>query len=268
MSTTEKFCLKWNDFKGNISTTFGSLREDFDFADVTLACEDGQQVEAHKVILAASSPFFQALLKRNKHDHPLIYMRGMKSEDLFAIVDFLYHGEANIYQDNLDSFLAIADELKLKGLTENTQDSRKEGGQTFVHQKIKDLKANSPSQTTHQEIEIFEKNIFGQNQILHCDYQTTVAVRDHKVSVDLEELDETIKSMIKFGEPMTSGSHAGRKTTICSVCAKEGTLTNIKEHIEVHHIEGISHPCTYCEKTFRSRVALRVHRKSNHTNQL
>ena len=33
---------------------------------------DGHQIEAHKVILAASSPFFQAILKKNKHSHPLI----------------------------------------------------------------------------------------------------------------------------------------------------------------------------------------------------
>ena len=69
---SEKLCLQWNDFKENVNTAFGSLRDDKDFSDVTLACEDGQQVEAHKVILAASSPFFQNLLKRNKHSHPLI----------------------------------------------------------------------------------------------------------------------------------------------------------------------------------------------------
>ena len=43
-------------------------------------------------------------------------MRGFKSEDLVAILDFLYFGEANVYQENLDSFLAIAEELQLKGL--------------------------------------------------------------------------------------------------------------------------------------------------------
>ena len=74
---SEKLCLKWNDFQDNVNTVFGSLREDTEFADVTLACEDGQQIEAHKVILAASSPFFQNLLKRNTHPHPLIYMRGI-----------------------------------------------------------------------------------------------------------------------------------------------------------------------------------------------
>ena len=60
-SMSEKLCLKWNDFHENVNTAFGNLREDTEFADVTLACEDGQQIEAHKVILAASSLFFQNL---------------------------------------------------------------------------------------------------------------------------------------------------------------------------------------------------------------
>ena len=87
---SQKLCLQWNDFKENITASFGILRHDEDFADVTLACEDGKQVEAHKVILACSSPVFQKILTSNKHAHPLLYMRGMKSEDLLAILDFLY----------------------------------------------------------------------------------------------------------------------------------------------------------------------------------
>ena len=46
-------------------------------------------------------------------------MRGVKFEDLAAIVDFLYLGEANINQERIDNFLALAEELKLKGLTGN-----------------------------------------------------------------------------------------------------------------------------------------------------
>ena len=71
----EKLCLQWNDFQDNISSSFGYLRDDHEFTDVTLACEDGQQVEAHKVALISSSSFFLNLLKRNKHPNPLIYMR-------------------------------------------------------------------------------------------------------------------------------------------------------------------------------------------------
>ena len=114
---SEKLCLQWNDFKENINSAFGRLKDDKEFVDVTLACEDGQQMEAHKVILAASSPFFEKILSRNKHPHPLIYLKGFHSKDLLAILDFLYFGEASVFQENLDSFLAIAEELKLTGLT-------------------------------------------------------------------------------------------------------------------------------------------------------
>ena len=84
----EKLCLQWNNFGDNIRSSFGELREDKDFTDVTLACEDGQQVEAHKVVLIASSPFFLNILKRNKHSQPLIYMRGVTSENITAMVNF------------------------------------------------------------------------------------------------------------------------------------------------------------------------------------
>ena len=114
--TSEKFCLKWNDFQHNIISSYQELRKEFDFSDVTLVCEEDHQVETHKIILNACSPFFSTILKRNKHPHPMLYTRGIKSKDLVAVVDFIYHGEANIYQEDLDGFLALAEELLLKGL--------------------------------------------------------------------------------------------------------------------------------------------------------
>ena len=114
---SEKLCLQWNDFKQNVNSAFGSLRNDKDFTNVTLACEDGQEIEAHKVILAASSPFFEKILQKSKHPHPLIYLRGFQSKDFVSILDFLYFGEANVFQEDLDSFLVIAEEIHLKGLT-------------------------------------------------------------------------------------------------------------------------------------------------------
>ena len=80
---------------------------------MTLACDDGKQLYAHKLVLSTSSPFFQNFLNGNKASHPLIYMRGVKSEDLFAIIDFLYLGVTSVFQENLDSFLTIAQENQL-----------------------------------------------------------------------------------------------------------------------------------------------------------
>ena len=113
----EKFCLKWDDFQKNIGSSFRELQLINKFSDVTLVCEEGQQIEAHKIILSACSPFFKSVLWKNKNLHPMVYMRGLKSKDLLAIVDFMYQGETNILQEDLNGFLALANELQLQGLT-------------------------------------------------------------------------------------------------------------------------------------------------------
>ena len=130
MGSPEKFCLKWNDFQTNMSSSFGQMREHQNFSDVTLVCDGEQQIEAHKVILASSSIFLNNLLKQNKHSHPLLYMRGISTIQLNAVVDFIYHGEVNINQDDLDAFLNLAEELQLKGLkSPNVEEKRKKKGQ-------------------------------------------------------------------------------------------------------------------------------------------
>ena len=122
--SSEKFCLRWNDFESNISVAFRELREEQDFFDVTLACDDEDHVEAHRVILSACSPFFRSVLRRTKHAHPLLYLKGVKHADLVSVLNFMYHGEVNVAQEELNSFLAVAEELKVKGLTQQN------GGQT------------------------------------------------------------------------------------------------------------------------------------------
>ena len=116
MQGSEKLCLKWNDFQQNINSTLRGLKSDTDFADVTLVCDDGTQFEAHKFILASSSPFFRGVLKDTKLQHPLIYMRGVSLEDMATLLDFLYFGEANVSHDGVESYLALAEDLKIKGL--------------------------------------------------------------------------------------------------------------------------------------------------------
>ena len=131
MSIGEKFCLKWNDFQENIKASFGKLREGNNFSDVTLVCDDGE-IEAHKMVLSSRSPFFQKLLEKVKHyhQHPLLFMRGLKAVQLTNMVDFIYHGEVSIHQEDLDAFLLLAKEFELKGLTGETNDAGLDNEQT------------------------------------------------------------------------------------------------------------------------------------------
>jgi len=122
MGASEKFCLRWNDFETNISVAFRELREEKDFFDVTLACDDSQ-IQAHKVILSACSPFFRNVLRKNPHQHPLLYLKGVKYKELLSVLNFMYMGEVNVAQEELNSFLAVAEDLRVKGLTQNNSDS-------------------------------------------------------------------------------------------------------------------------------------------------
>ena len=115
MGSDEQYCLRWDDFETNIKNALYELKEEKDFADVTLVCKDAK-VEAHKVIMSAGSTFFQKILKENPHSKPLIYLRGVKYSELNSVLSFVYHGEASIATANLNSFLALAEELEVNGL--------------------------------------------------------------------------------------------------------------------------------------------------------
>ena len=116
--SSEKFCLRWNDFERNISSAFRDIRDEKEFFDITIACDD-EQLQAHKVILSACSPFFRNVLRRNQHQHPLFYLKGVSYRDMEAVLNFMYHGEVNVAQDDLNSFLQVAEDLRVKGKSRN-----------------------------------------------------------------------------------------------------------------------------------------------------
>ena len=251
MDTSEKFCLQWNDFKENIFAAFGDLRNDRELSDVTLACEDGRQVEAHKIILVSSSPFFMELLKKNKHPHPLIYMRGLKSKDLEAVLDFLYHGEANVLQEDLDSFLALAEELKLKGLagpeegakkdnTSNLPKTKKTPAEKKLKREIEKGKSLANSPMPKMEIQTVQ------------DIDTAVSLNSNKIDADMENLDKQIKSMFSRSEARSNNGQGSVAT--CNICGKEGPYKAMPRHIEANHITGVTHACDICGKISRSRM--------------
>ena len=214
----ESLCLQWNDFKENVSSAFGDLRDDKDFTDVTLACEDGQQVEAHKVVLVASSPFFLNILKRNKHPHPLIYMKGVKSENLSAMVDFFYHGEANVFQENLDSFLTLAEELQLKGLrgNQNEKESPEISPQPTKNKNPPKLAKVASKQYSQG---LMNKGASIETGIVQPITETAVALTDHTNNyTDIESLDQQVKSMMTFSE--NADPYGDGRARICKVCGE------------------------------------------------
>ncbi|XP_063707190.1 broad-complex core protein isoform X2 [Culicoides brevitarsis] len=117
MVDTQHFCLRWNNYQSSITSAFENLRDDEDFVDVTLAC-DGRSLKAHRVVLSACSPYFRELLKSTPCKHPVIVLQDVAFTDLHALVEFIYHGEVNVHQRSLSSFLKTAEILRVSGLTQ------------------------------------------------------------------------------------------------------------------------------------------------------
>ena len=125
MGSSEKFCFRWRDFGLNLSHSFAGMRDNNQFFDVTLSTDDDEPytdvLRAHKVILSACSEFFKHALSKESmcaHPNPLIYLKGISAQDLKYALDFIYHGEVSVAQEELDKFLEVAEALKIKGLVQ------------------------------------------------------------------------------------------------------------------------------------------------------
>ena len=249
-----KYFLQWNDFQNNVVSAFSEMRNDTEFTDVTLVCEDNQKIEAHRVILSASSTFFGNILMENKHPHPLIYLRDVKGRDLVSILDFIYHGETNIHQEHLEEFMWVAGDLHIQGLNipkkQFTTNKRKIS--TTIEYDTKTTTTTIQPKSEPKEVTLVP---------LRDEAEAHDAINKRNSSIrNIEDLDREINSLIQKGE---------NKGVSCKMCGiKMSTTQSMGNHIEAKHIDGFSHPCTKCEteKSFKTRHSLSVHISKSHRN--
>ena len=116
---TDIFNLTWRDFESCSSNSFRGFMARQEFVDVTLVCDDQNQIKAHKVILSACSDFFRNILLRNIDvSQPFIFLDNVSFQDLENVISFMYNGETAIGQEDFNSFMRAAQRLRVKGLSE------------------------------------------------------------------------------------------------------------------------------------------------------
>ncbi|KAJ6635450.1 Protein tramtrack, beta isoform [Pseudolycoriella hygida] len=118
---SQRFCLRWNNHQSNLLSVFDQLLHAETFTDVTLAVE-GQYLKAHKMVLSACSPYFQALFVNHPEKHPIVILKDITFADMKSLLDFMYRGEVSVDQERLTAFLRVAESLRIKGLTEVNDD--------------------------------------------------------------------------------------------------------------------------------------------------
>ena len=233
MVMSEKFCLKWNDFHTNVSKSFSKLRNENDFYDVTLVSDDQKQLSAHKVVLSSCSDYFKNILKSNKHSNPLLCLEGISSSEMNNVLDYIYYGEVNIHQDDVDRFLNIAERLKLEGLI--SSENYVNYNENFVDEKVQINDSRViVDNSLYEKVEAYDNKIVVQSE----EYQ------------NIEELDAKIMEYIE--------RDVGSRWK-CTICDKSmARRSHVKEHVEIH-FDGLVFPCKICGASLRSRNTFRVH---------
>ena len=248
--SAENFCLSWKEFERSASKTFQNLLHDTDFTDVTLACADDGQIKAHKVILSASSPLLSKILLSNPHQHPLLYLKGVLSKNLQSIIKFVYLGEVEVAQDNLQEFMETAEELQISGLWKKDSQTHKFNEATKEIDVCKEevypaavpmVPAMTKDVTTTQQKYDYVQNEEGQFSCEHCNFDT--------------ELQETMNQHLS--------KHLSAKHN-CYQCDKVFSQPHtLKRHVKTIH-EGLRFPCDQCNHQATQANDLRTHKRKVH----
>ena len=254
---SEKFSLKWNDYQSNWNRSLSELRNQTDFSDVTLISDDKVKFSAHKILLSSCSNVFKFILRDNTNVSPLLYLGGVSSVNLGLILDYMYHGEVNLFQEQLDSFLESAQKLEIEGLlnTVNDDDINEEKIQDEVipEQKYENYYYQQVEETQIVKTDRTVSNITrrqnlrsAQNDVTKFDVGSCTPEEIEKKTIDLYEKRDGVFSCL-----------ACEYTTSKLDCYK------MKRHIEVH-FKGLSYPCSVCNKEFRSKNSLVKHKNMIH----
>merc|ERR1712189_51161 len=113
----EKFNLNWDTFTDHLGEMLHDMITSNEFTDVTLVTEDKKHFKAHKVVLSASSPVFKEIIKDNLLSSPFIYLRGIQSHEIESILQFIYLGQATLYQERMNEFLNVAKSLEINEIS-------------------------------------------------------------------------------------------------------------------------------------------------------
>ena len=259
---SEKFALKWNEFQANWNNSLSEFRKDTDFSDVTLISEDKVKFSAHKLILTSCSNVFKFILKENSHANSLLYLGGVSSKNMGFILDYIYHGEVNIYQEHLDSFLESAQKLEIAGLIGDNQDSNEtnnesnefEQNKNHLPQAHKEEQMFASYDTSSSLVTATETGVVKQRK----QYSRAPSNDVPKIYVgDLtpEEIEAKTKDLYQKVDGVYTCLQCGKIST--------GPSCNMKFHVETH-LDGLCYPCNICGKEFRSKNILKHHKARYH----
>ena len=246
----EKFNLTWHSYTDHLKEMLHDMMSSNELTDVTLVSDDKKHFKAHKVVLSACSPVFKSIIGDSIMSNSTIYLRGIQSLEIESILQFIYLGEATLYQERKNEFLDVAKSLQVKEISKDIEIDESDDDVVEKQEYAKDNEL--PTHETKQQYDRVaipqkDRQLKKSNENNYpcdsCNYKTSIA----------SDLRKHIKSI-----------HEGVKYP-CNQCQNKFTdMSNLRKHIKSIH-EGVKYPCDQCSYKATQMGDLKKHIKSNHS---
>ena len=130
--------MDWNGYNDHLKNLMIRMITTTEYSDVTLVCDDSDfQFKTHKSILSACSPELEKIIRKTSEQNPVIYLRGIHSKEMEALIQFMYLGRTTIAQKDLPDLLKVAQDLKIKGICDKeTEESRYSPNETNTEDEV------------------------------------------------------------------------------------------------------------------------------------
>ena len=119
----EKFKLTWQSHVDHIREMLHNMMTSNELTDITLVSEDKISFKVHKVVLSSFSPVFNSIINDNALASQTIFLRGIQSQEIDSILQFLYLGQATFSQERMNEIFNVAKSLEIKEINKNIVNS-------------------------------------------------------------------------------------------------------------------------------------------------
>ena len=188
----------------------------------------------------------------------MLCLTGISSIEMEKVLDYAYHGEVQIFQEDINKFLEIAQILKLDGLLGSHAENEQE-------KDVNTQRPHGPTSKQKSNNEFYTRNAHKTEMNVGNKTEATfptVSPVSVKGNLSVDKIEEKVREHLGKNE---DGDY------VCNLCGKVGyggprCITSIKNHIETD-LEGISYTCILCGKQFGSRNLLSNHKSVKHRNK-
>ena len=263
----EESYIKVQSYRDNLRDLLHELMISKELTDITLVSDDKVQFKAHKIVLCAYSNVFKGIIVNLPKESSVIYLQGIHHQELEAILEFMYFGEATFQHNRKSEFINVSKNLELKDINEDI-----EYDILFDYKMEPDLKNEIDKNVGEVnqdplQIKYFQMSGRKENGCDKLKFKTTKhkSLNHPKKSKQLKYLCNQcdFKAVRKDHLIRHMERHEGKRYP-CDKCEYQATQQGtLKAHIESKHF-GVKYKCNQCEKEFTLKNNLQKHVKELH----